>query len=359
MYLGPRSGLWIGTGSLLWMALTKPPDIGFEMLQGTVVLELAALAERQRVILSCRGAEVSILEPGLYRLEADGATLTVFKGRAAVSVSGRRIELGVGEVAFLDRSPIKSAITPDAENTLLPWREWRARRGAPGDRALLPGEGPGRMSPGTFTVSGGSGPSGLSWGWARFTPGGSSGSMGPGSSSDFQTVFLNDRPIPGRDWSFPQAHVGDILRTTQSRFDVRIPGASIWVGEGSRLQIRSINPFSGGPELLEGTAVVDIAGINSTITLLGCGATITFREPGLYRLDTSPPALRVFRGTADVQRGRRRLEITAGRILNLDDSLMIVKFDRDTADSFGIWGTKKPTRPIPSMDGLGRKADRP
>jgi hypothetical protein len=172
-------------------------------------------------------------------------------------------------------------------------------------------------------------------------------------------VFLNDRPFPGRDWSFLQAHVGDVLRTTQARFDVRIPGASIWVGEDSRLQIRSINPFYAGPELLEGTAVVDIQITNQTITLLGRGATITFREPGLYRLDISPPALRVFRGTADVQRGRRRLEITAGRMLNLDDSLTVVKFDRDSADSYGIWGAKRPTKLPPSFDPLMRKADLP
>jgi hypothetical protein len=90
VHLGTGSGLWLGPNSLVWMSLLNPREIKFQLFRGTAVLEIAKLADRQKVTLSFRGSKVSVLEAGLYRVDVEGAGLSVFKGMALVLAGGSK-----------------------------------------------------------------------------------------------------------------------------------------------------------------------------------------------------------------------------------------------------------------------------
>jgi hypothetical protein len=57
----------------------------------------------------------------------------------------------------------------------------------------------------------------------------------------------------------------------------------------------------------------------------------------VYRVDTSPAALRVLDGEAFVQFGGRQIRVGKGKMLALDGSWTVVKFDPGQTDALDRW----------------------
>lgn len=345
VHLGTGSGLWLGPNSLVWMNLLNPREIKFQLFRGTAVLEIAKLADRQKVTLTYRGSKVSVLEAGLYRLDVEGAGLRVYKGKTLVSAGGRRIEVNAGEMTLVDRALVKNVFGSDAEDALARWRQWRAQHGEPGHGVptpfggrLMAGGGTGASS--GSTIGGGGGR--VSGGWSRFTAGGRGGGGGGGGAqialSGGGAVFFNERTVTADDEPQPRIIDGDVIRTTRERLQISIgPRTSLWAGENSSVRMTSTRPPLTRFELLEGMAVLEQSGGPYSASFTWRDRTILTLEPGLFRLDAEPPVLRVFEGSAEVEVAGEKVQVAKGKMLSLDGSRTLAKFDRGKADSFGLW----------------------
>ena len=345
VHLGTGSGLWVGPNSLVWMNLLNSREIKFQLFRGTVVLEIAKLADHQKVTLSYRGSKVSVLEAGLYRVDVEGAGLSVFKGKALVSAAGRRIEVNAGEMTLVDRALVKNAFGSDAEGTLTRWRQWRAQHGEPGFGVPTPFGGRLMVGGGTGASTRtmiGDGGGRVSSGWGRFTAGGRGGGGGGGAPqialSGSGPVFFNERPVTAEDDPQPRILDGDVIRTTRDRLELSIgPRTSLWAGENSSVRMTFTRPPLTRFELLEGTAVLEQSAGPYSACFIWRDRTICTLEPGLFRLDAEPPVLRVFEGSAEVEVAGEKVQVVMGKMLTLDASRTLAKFDRGKTDSFGLW----------------------
>jgi hypothetical protein len=345
VHLGTGSGLYLGPNSLVWMNLLNPREIKFQLFRGTAVLQIAKLADRQKVTVTYRGSKVSVLEAGLYGVDVEGAGLRVFKGKTLVSVGRQKLEVNAGEMTLVDRPLVRDAFGSDAEGTLARWRQWRAQHGEPGFGVPAPFGGRLMAGGGTGSASGsliGGAGGRVSVGYSRFTAGGRGGGGGGGGAqiafSGAGPLFLNERPVTAEDEPQPRILDGDVIRTTRDRLEISTGiRTSLWAGENSSVRVASARPPLTGFELLEGTAVLEQSAGPDSASLTWRDVTIRTLEPSLLRLDAQPPVLRVFEGTAEVEVAGEKVPVARGMMLSLDGSRNLAKFNRGKTDSFGLW----------------------
>jgi len=158
-------------------------------------------------------------------------------------------------------------------------------------------------------------------------------------------VFLADQPYVQR-----VSHVGEvkesmILRTEEGRAEVLLPpGVFFRVGDKSSFKMISNRLVDTRVELLTGSAVMEIDDIDKggAVTLLNKNATITLAKAGLYRFDTEPAQLKVFKGSAEVEMGGQTVTVQAGKMVALGGAVAIAeKFPATDTDSLDRWSRRR------------------
>ncbi len=116
------------------------------------------------------------------------------------------------------------------------------------------------------------------------------------------------------------------------------------IGENTSFRMISTRLIDTRLELLSGSAVIeaDEIGKDTHVTVVAKNATISLQKVGLYRFDSQPARLKVFKGSADVQIGEDTIQVAGGKMLELGSTLASAeKFNIEETDSLDHWSRRR------------------
>jgi len=157
-------------------------------------------------------------------------------------------------------------------------------------------------------------------------------------------VLLDGKAVEAKFGNFPQMNEQSQLRTQEGRAEVLLgPGVFLRLGEGSAVHMISNRLTDTRLEVLSGSALIECAEKrkDNAIMLVYKDAKIWLQDDGLYRLNTEPAELRVYDGKAAVEQGGQPLTVKKGRVLALDGTLAVSKFDTKLGDSLQRWARRR------------------
>lgn len=143
---------------------------------------------------------------------------------------------------------------------------------------------------------------------------------------------------------FPNLQESSVLRTERGRVEMLLtPGVIVRMSEYSALRMISSRLSDTRLELLEGSVLIEAMEIlqDNAITLFCNGSSIQLLDEGLYRIDASPPQLRVFKGKVQVVSGDQILTAKKGKLVDLGGVLLATKFDTNVGDSLHRWSSRR------------------
>src|SRR5947209_3085225 len=133
-------------------------------------------------------------------------------------------------------------------------------------------------------------------------------------------AFLADKPYVMQPSQFGEVKEAMVFRTEEGRAEILLPpGVFLRLGEKSSFKMISNRLIDTRIELLTGSAVMEIDDIakEASVTVLCKDGTITLTKAGLYRFDTEPAQLKVFKGAADVVLNGQNVPVAAGKMLTI------------------------------------------
>lgn len=158
-------------------------------------------------------------------------------------------------------------------------------------------------------------------------------------------VYLADKPYTMQPTQFGEVKENMVLRTEEGRAEILLPpGVFFRVGEKSSFKMISNRLIDTRVELLTGSAVMEVDDVdkNAAVTLVDKNATITLAKAGIYRFDTEPAQLKVYKGSADVEMGGQTMTVGAGKLLPLGGAVAVAeKFDIAQTDSLDHWSRRR------------------
>src|SRR5437879_4686221 len=158
-------------------------------------------------------------------------------------------------------------------------------------------------------------------------------------------VYLDEQPYTMQPSQFGEVKEKMVLRTAEGRAEVLLPpGVFLRMGETASFRMISNRLIDTRIELLTGSAVVEIDDIakEATVTIVCKDGTITLTKAGLYRFDTEPAQLKVFKGAADVVLNGQNVAVAAGKMLTLGGAVASVeKFNVADTDSLDRWSHRR------------------
>lgn len=158
-------------------------------------------------------------------------------------------------------------------------------------------------------------------------------------------VFLNDQPYVMQPSQFGEVKENMVLRAGEGRAEVLLPpGVFFRVAENSSFKMISNRLIDTRVELLKGSAIMEIDDLakEATVTLVCKNGTISLNKPGIYRFDSEPARIKVFKGTADVALAGDQISVSAGKMLLLGGAVASAeKFDVAETDSFDHWSHRR------------------
>jgi hypothetical protein len=160
------------------------------------------------------------------------------------------------------------------------------------------------------------------------------------------TVYVNDELVPDPIVAtFPYIKENATLRTEEGRAEALMQGGvSLRLGENSTLRMVSSRFVDTRVELQKGSAVVQVLELVSgnNLTLVLKDASISLLKSGDYRFDAEPARLKVYAGQAVVTVGEQKIEVGAGKMLNLSGQVASAeKFDKEAIDSLDRWSMER------------------
>ena len=155
-------------------------------------------------------------------------------------------------------------------------------------------------------------------------------------------VFLNDRLLETKIGKFEDMKDGSILRTTEGRAEVLLtPGSFLRIAESSSIKMHDARLASTRIEVLSGSVIVQVSEVEKekdhNLTFLAKDATIELRKGGVYRIDASQNALRVYKGEAQVEMAGAAKIVGTAKSATLSGDLQIARFDNTTGDELYRW----------------------
>src|SRR5690349_435303 len=114
-------------------------------------------------------------------------------------------------------------------------------------------------------------------------------------------VFLDEKPYVMQPSQFGEVKEKMVLRTDEGRAEVLLPpGVFFRLGEKASFKMISNRLVDTRIELLTGSGVIEIDDIekDAAVTVVVKDATVSLAKAGLYRFDTKPQQIKVFKGGA-------------------------------------------------------------
>jgi hypothetical protein len=157
-------------------------------------------------------------------------------------------------------------------------------------------------------------------------------------------VFRDDEAVRRIKREFITLKNGQVLRTDTGLVEMLLsPNAYLRVGADSLLRMEQ-NILSDTRFTVErGSALIEVVlGTKGNVMHVRCGtSSVEISLTGLYRIDAGPGELRVYGGTAIVTNGRKKVSVAHDRMVRLDDTLMISKFDQGIVDPLHEWAARR------------------
>jgi hypothetical protein len=158
-------------------------------------------------------------------------------------------------------------------------------------------------------------------------------------------VFLADKPYTMQPTQFGEVKENMILRTEEGRAEILLPpGVFFRVGENTSFKMISNRLVDTRVELLTGSAVMEIDDVDkgAAVTLVEKNAVVTLAKAGIYRFDTEPAQVKVFKGSMEVEIGGQTVTVGAGKMLPLGGAVAIAeKFDTNQTDTLDRWSRRR------------------
>ncbi|MCX7603796.1 MAG: hypothetical protein N2036_06950, partial [Bryobacteraceae bacterium] len=119
--------------------------------------------------------------------------------------------------------------------------------------------------------------------------------------------------------------------TDEGRAEILLtPGAFLRLGEAGAVRMISNRLTAVRVEVVRGAALIDVVELlrDHSLAVLAADAELSILRPGLYRIEASPPRIRVFNGQAEVRAGGQSWSLKSGRELTLASGAWVMaKFD--------------------------------
>jgi len=158
-------------------------------------------------------------------------------------------------------------------------------------------------------------------------------------------VFLGDQVLELQPAQFPEIKENTVVRTGEGRAEILLtPGIVLRMGENSSFKLITNRLIDTRLELLGGSAVVDAMDVtkDTNVTVVFKESTVTFSKAGIYRFDTEPGRMKVFKGSADVRSGTSMVTVQSGKMLNFTGTVAVAeKFNGDQTDSLDNWSRQR------------------
>lgn len=158
-------------------------------------------------------------------------------------------------------------------------------------------------------------------------------------------AFQGEEPVVLKASTFPSLKAGETLRTGAGRAEVLLnPGVFLRLAEQSSVRMVDTRLANTQVEVESGSVLVEAGHQDpnhNQLFLLYGDFSIHLRKSGIFRLDTDPPALRVYEGEALVRRGDDSLTLKKGRVLALEGMMVANRFDPKVGDPFYRWAARR------------------
>jgi len=158
-------------------------------------------------------------------------------------------------------------------------------------------------------------------------------------------VYLGDKPWEPSPSQFDAVKENTVVRTGEGRVEVLlVPGSFLRLGENGSFRLLTNRLIDTRLELLGGSAVLEIDQVtkDDNVTVVCQQGVIEFSRAGLYRLDSEPARIKVFKGAAEVQMGDQRFDVPAGKMLGLaGETASLERFDTEDTDSLDNWSHRR------------------
>ena len=158
-------------------------------------------------------------------------------------------------------------------------------------------------------------------------------------------AFLGDKPYVMQPSQFGEVKETMVFRTEEGRAEILLPpGVFFRLGEKSSFKMISNRLIDTRIELLTGSAVMEIDDMakEASVTVLCKDGTVTLSKAGLYRFDSQPAQVKVYKGSADVAVKDQTVVVGAGKMVQLDGAVaMSEKFNIADTDSLDRWSHRR------------------
>jgi hypothetical protein len=158
-------------------------------------------------------------------------------------------------------------------------------------------------------------------------------------------VTLNGEPVDFSGVHFSDVKENAIVTTADGRAEVLLtPGVVLRMGENTSLRMIANRLVDTRLELLAGSAVVEADQIakDTSVTILCKDGVVTLPKAGLFRFDTEPAQLKVFKGDAEVELAGNTKTISTGHEIALGgQAASAEKFDTEDTDSLDRWSHRR------------------
>ena len=121
------------------------------------------------------------------------------------------------------------------------------------------------------------------------------------------SVYLGNQKLEQKFGRFPDVGDGGELRTEHGRAEVLLtPGSFLRIGDSSAIRLVSGKFSDTRVELLSGSAILESGepAANTGVTVVFQQWQVTLPHEGVYRIDSNPARLTVYKGEAEVSAGK-------------------------------------------------------
>jgi hypothetical protein len=159
-------------------------------------------------------------------------------------------------------------------------------------------------------------------------------------------AFLADKPYVMQPSQFGEVKENMTFRTAEGRAEILLPpGVFLRLTENSSFKMISNRLIDTRVELLTGSGIVEVDDIakEAAVTVVAKNGTVTLNKAGLYRFDTEPARIKVFKGEATVAlSGGETTSVGTGKMLALGGVLASAeKFNVADTDAFDHWSRRR------------------
>ena len=156
------------------------------------------------------------------------------------------------------------------------------------------------------------------------------------------SAFLGSQPLEQKFGRFPDIGEGGELRTALGRAEVLLtPGVFLRLDQNSSIRMLSTSFADTRVQLLSGSAILEVTETspNMSVVLLYRSWQLRAPQKGLYRIDSEPPKVSVYQGSANVTADAARGSVTVGEgeTLPLAEVLVPETSAASDDDDFKYW----------------------